>query len=130
MIALPKKAGNALATLVQRVQDEAYEDENARLRDQIEQLKAMIRTAEERVEYWRNAANAHVSVAPIRSSWVVASDYCRTHNISATYLNRALNKKEGYKLDVDGKKSATGRWLVNTAAIFTHTKKARAKKPA
>jgi hypothetical protein len=130
MIATTKAQGAAMATLVKRVQAEALEDEIERLTEMVEFLKRENRSLQESVAYWKEAANKPAApVTTAKPSWVVTSDYCKSHNVTMTYLNKALNNVEGYRLDIPGKQSSTGRWLVSTAAVFTHSKKARAQKP-
>lgn len=114
-----------MAAQAKRVNDESPEAEINRLMQQIEYLKRENRTLKESADYWHQLADNHQPAAPVKQSWVVTSDYCKSHNVSPTYLNRALNGKEGYSLSIPGRRSATGRWLVNTAAEFTHRKKSK-----
>lgn len=129
MIVVSPTMGAAMAEAVERVNRDKtpqdYEQHIAELERTVRQLKEQLANQKATIQEYQAARD---SAAP-ESRWVVTSEWLKAHpGVSSTYLNRGLNGKEGYHLSQPGRQSATGRWLVNSAAEFSHRKKSKPSK--
>lgn len=116
---IPPKIGKAMAKQVIRV--------NGNQDDLQSRYEAALQTIELLREQLRQHIGHGVQPASNSTDWLLTSDYCKAHNVTMSYLNRALNQHEGYHLSIPGKRSSTGRWMVHVNAVFSHSKKSRQK---
>lgn len=116
----------SMAAQLKRVNDdETPEQTIKRLRAEVAYWQKQVDRKEEARQYWQTIAeNADSGDS---REWLLTSDYCKAHNVTMSYLNRALNQKDGYHLSIPGKRSSTGRWMVHVNAVFSHSKKPRQK---